>query len=104
MPVESNIYFCVGAWGHEQWRLEFTTVSRFTDQGFPEGSERPYICDEFRWDRLGEDRDEAEQAVTDMLVRYMREGRRSSNLKVYSSVSVGWFGRHTMLHPIVQEQ
>ena len=103
LPVDSNIYFCVGVWGTEQWRLEFSTVSGFSDQGFPENSEWPYIGDDFKWDSCGEGKEEAEASVIEMLKRYMCEGRFAHNLKVYKTVSAGWFGKQEYLYRRLQE-
>lgn len=98
LSPESNIYLEVAVWGTKQWRLEFSTVSGFSPEGFPENMEWPYIGDDFKWNRCNEDNDEAERQAIDMVQRYLIEGKYSGNLKVYKSVSVGWFGKHTVLY------
>lgn len=103
LPIESNIYFCVGVLGTEQWRLEFSTVSGFSEQGFPQNLEWPYIGDDFKWDSCGEGKEEAEASVIEMLKRYMCEGRFAHNLKAYKTVYAGWFGNQECLYRRLQE-
>ena len=62
-----------------------------------------YIGDDFKWDSCGEGKEEAEASVIEMLKRYMCEGRFAHNLKVYKTVSAGWFGKQEYLYRRLQE-
>lgn len=98
LPSDTNAYFCVGVWGPEKWRVEFSTVSGFDSHGIPQNTKWPYISDDLMWDRRDdEDRDAAESAFTKELRRYLSEGKYAGILKMYKTVSAGWFGNHTEL-------
>ena len=45
-----------------------------------------------------EDKNKAEEEAIELVRRYLKDGKHSANLKVYKSVTVGWFGRHTVLY------
>ena len=103
LSPESNIYFVISAWGSDQWELGFSTVSGFTEEGFPQDMEWPYIGDELKWDRGEEDKNKAEEQTIELVRRYLNKGKLLGNLKTYKSVNVGWFGRHTILYPTYRD-
>ena len=46
LPTSTKVFFCLGMSGQEKYRLDFTTVSGYSDEGIPEGMKWPYICDD----------------------------------------------------------
>ncbi len=98
LSKEADIYFYVIGYGEKQWKLYFTTVSGFSEDGFPINQEYPYIGDELIWNRRGDDKNEEEKQVIEFIKRYLKEGRYSNNLKVYRSVSAGLLWSHTLIH------
>lgn len=93
----SKIYFEIGVWGAEHWRITFSTVSGFDDNGFPQDTNWPYIGDDLKWDRIFE-KDETENQVITLLKKYLEEGLYSGNLKEYSMISAGLFGHPQILY------
>ena len=96
LPKSSKLYFEIGAWGTEQWNLEFSTVSGFDDRGFPQNIKLPYIGDDLKWDKVLE-KDEMEKRVVSLIKEYLEKGLYSGNLKTYSMIFAGWFGHPQVL-------
>ena len=80
--------------------LSLSTVTSFSEKGFPENVKWPYIGDELKWNKCGseEDRFEIEKQVIAILKRYLVDGKYSNNLKVYKSVAAGLFGNHIEIY------
>lgn len=97
LSPDSNIYFEVGIYG-EQWQIKFSTVSGFSEKGIPQDPTWPYICDELKWNRLNQDKYEAEKQAIDMVKRYLNDGKYAVNLKTYKTIYVGWFGNPILLY------
>lgn len=104
LPSDTNAYFHVCVWGPEKWRVEFSTVNGFETNGAPQNMKWPYITDDLLWNRIEkkdcsveEERSAAESAFIEQLKRYLSEGKYAGILKMYRTVSAGWFGNHTEL-------
>ena len=97
LPKSSKIYFEIGVWGVDQWRLTFATVSGFDTEGYPLDIKWPYIGDDLKWNRILE-KDEMEMKVISIIREYLGKGLYSGNLKTYSMISVGWFGHPHVLY------
>lgn len=98
LSKEADIYFWATGYGEKQWKLYFTTVNGFSENGFPVEQEYPYIGDELFWNRRGVDKAEEENQLIELIRRYLKEGRYSNNLKVYRSVSAGLLWSHTLIY------
>ncbi len=89
MPPDVMVHFYIRRYGENQWWLEFTTINGISKQGFPEGTDWPYLGDELKWNRHGEDEEVVKQQVKQLLQKYLENGKFAQNLKVYKSVSIG---------------
>ena len=98
LSKEADIYFWATGYGEKQWKLYFTTVNGFSENGFPVEQEYPYIGDELFWNRRGVDKAEEENQLIELIRRYLKEGRYSNNLKIYRSVSAGLLWSHTLIY------
>ncbi|MCD7921216.1 MAG: hypothetical protein LUG27_01975 [Clostridiales bacterium] len=97
LPKTSKIYFQIGGWGTDKWKLEFSTVSGFNDQGFPKNIKWPYIGDDLKWDRVLEE-DAMEKKVISFIEEYLQNGKYAGNLKAYKMISAGWLGCPQILY------
>lgn len=97
LPKTSKLYFEIGVWGTEQWRLKFLTVSGFDDKGIPQDTRWPYIGDDLKWDRVL-DKNETVVKVISLIREYLDKGVYAGNLKTYSMISAGWFGHPQVLY------
>lgn len=97
LSKSSKIYFEIGVWGTDQWRLQFTTISGFDENGIPQETKWPYIGDDLKWDRVLE-KDEMEKKVISFIGEYLNKGKYSGNLKMYTLISAGWFGQPQTLY------
>lgn len=97
LPKTSKIYFRIGGWGTDKWKIEFSTVSGFNEYGMPENMKWPYIGDELKWDRVLE-REEMEKKVVSLIEEYLKNGKYSGNLKTYAMIFAGWPGHPQILY------
>lgn len=97
LSKSSKLYFEIGVWGTEQWRLEFSTVDGFDERGIPQDTKWPYIGDDLKWDRVLE-KEEVVAKVISLIQEYLEKGVYSGNLKAYSMIAAGWFGRPQILY------
>lgn len=83
LPIESHVYFEVSVWGREQWKLEFTTITGFSDRNYPENMKWPYIGDDLKWERINDEENkyEVENQVITMVERCLEEGKYANNCK-----------------------
>lgn len=97
LPKSAKIYFRIETWGGDKWKIEFTTISGFTEHGLPEDIKWPYIGDDLKCDEVIE-KDEMEKKVISLIEEYLENGKYSGNLKAYAMISASWLGHPQILY------
>ncbi len=87
------LYFMFKRYGYNpiSWELQFDTISRFNEKGFPEDLEYPFVCDSLFWSPIKE-YNAAEAEIIDMIKLYLQEGKYAAKLKRHKAIAAGRFG------------